>query len=93
MSIALDLYTVHFLLMPYYAGMIGHRASGVLEVFRVQTLLSRMGVLFRGLSINEATMIGPGAVAAIWGAYVCSTLGLALIAVFIAYRRQNEWNH
>jgi hypothetical protein len=90
MSIALDLYTVHFLLMPYYAGMIGHRASGSLEVFRVRTLLSQMGALFRGLSINEATIVGPGAVAAIWGAYVCSTLGLASIAVFIAYRRRNH---
>lgn len=27
LAVALDLYTVHFLLMPYYAGMIGHRAS------------------------------------------------------------------
>ena len=84
LAVALDLYTVHFLLMPYYAGMIGHRASGSLESFRVETLVSEMDVLFRRLSINKPALVGPVVVAAMWAAYVCSTVALGAIAVFVA---------
>ena len=31
LAVALDLYTVHFYLIPYYAGRIRHRPSGALQ--------------------------------------------------------------
>jgi len=33
MAVAFDLYTAHFVLAPYYAGLIRHRANGSLEAF------------------------------------------------------------
>lgn len=84
LAVALDLYTVHFVLMPYFAGMIGHRASGSLDSFHAGTLVSQMDVLFRRLSINKPAFIGPAAVAAMWATYVCSTAALGAMAVFAA---------
>jgi hypothetical protein len=38
LALAFDLYTVHFVLAPYYAGLIQHRANGSLEAFHWDTL-------------------------------------------------------
>jgi hypothetical protein len=90
LAVALDLYTVHFLLLPYYAGMIGHNPSGTLESFHVETLVSQMDVLFQRLSINRPALVGPAVVAAMWTAYVCSTLALGAIAIFVASARRTR---
>jgi hypothetical protein len=38
LALAFDLYTVHFVLAPYYAGLIRHRANGSLEAFHGNAL-------------------------------------------------------
>jgi len=38
LALALDLYTVHFLLLPYYTGAIRHRLNGSLEAFHFAPL-------------------------------------------------------
>jgi hypothetical protein len=43
LALVLDLYTVHFLLAPYYAGLTRHRPSGALEAFHI-AYLSRIGI-------------------------------------------------
>lgn len=88
LAVALDLYTVHFLLMPYYTGMIAHRASGSLETFHLETLIRGMDVLFQRLSINKPAVVGPAAVAAMWAGYVCSTVALGAMAIYVACARQ-----
>lgn len=90
LAVVLDLYTVHFLLMPYFAGMIGHRASGSLDTFHVETLVTQMDVLFRRLSINKPALVSPSAIAAIWAIYVCSTVALGATAVFVASTRRKS---
>ena len=35
LALALDLYTVHFVLVPYYTGLIRHRPNGALEAFHL----------------------------------------------------------
>lgn len=84
---ALDLYAAHFLLMPYYTGMIGRRASGALESFHVDKLVGNFGEMLRRLSINEPTAVNEATIAVLWVSYVCATLGLAVLAVVVAGRK------
>jgi hypothetical protein len=45
LALALDVYTVHFLLVPYYTGLIRHRPDGAIESFHVD----RISQLIAGL--------------------------------------------
>jgi len=82
--IALDLYTVQFLLMPYYSGMIVRRASGSLDSISIAVLARQMGALFQRISIDKPAGIGPGAIAGMWIGYICSTAALGGVATFAA---------
>ena len=82
LAIVLDLYNMHFLLMPYYTGMIVHHTSGLLETFRLETLMSSLGLMLQRLSTNDPACVGPSAIAGLWAAYLCSTVALGAIAVF-----------
>ncbi len=71
----LDLYATHFLLMPYYTGLIMHRANGSLESFH-------LGQLGGG---GFQTMMGRMALAApiafvLWLSFLAATLALPLLA-------------
>jgi 4-amino-4-deoxy-L-arabinose transferase-like glycosyltransferase len=69
LALALDLYTVHFLLGPYYTGLIRHRPSGALEAFHTGDL-SRIGIqeYFRRL-----------APVPLWMAYLTANFTLAAV--------------
>ena len=69
LALALDLYTVHFLLGPYYTGLIRHRPSGALEAFHIG-YLSRIGIqeYFRRLTPLW-----------LWMAYLCANFALAAV--------------
>jgi hypothetical protein len=87
LAIALDLYTVHFMLLPYHAGLIAHRASGSLEAFHIATLVTGIGDLFQRLSLNKPALMSPAAIAAIWAVYLFSTLALPVTAIRLALTR------
>ncbi len=98
---ALDLYTVNFILVPYYTGIVAHRSSGVLSVFHISDL-RHVGVweIVQRLSANQPAMIGPPIIALMWVAYVCATAGLVATAFILngsqpPARRSPEWlkNH
>ncbi|MGH9627267.1 MAG: hypothetical protein ACRD7E_02720, partial [Bryobacteraceae bacterium] len=67
-AVALDLYTVHFVLMPYYTGGIRHTPSGTLESFHLQTLAAPGAAeqIFQRLAVNEA-LGTPVLLAGLWG--------------------------
>ncbi len=69
LALALDLYTVHFLLGPYYTGLVRHRPSGALEAFRIG-YLNRIGTqeYFRRLVPIW-----------LWVAYLCANATLAAV--------------
>jgi 4-amino-4-deoxy-L-arabinose transferase-like glycosyltransferase len=75
----LDLYTVNVVAMPYYTGMIRHRANGTLEAMQIAKLggLGLDGVFGR-LAIYKAPLVLPSIVAALWVAYVSATVWLAV---------------
>ena len=74
---ALDLYTVNFILLPYYTGVITHRASGVLNTFHLSDLqYVSVWEMFQRLSANGPVGLGPTIVVVMWIAYLCATAGL-----------------
>jgi hypothetical protein len=73
----LDLYTVHFLSVPYYAGLTAHLPSGFLATFHPASLraIGLTGVFAR-MAVNKPAGLGPSALAALWIGYLCATAGL-----------------
>ncbi len=77
LAAAFDLYTVHFVSIPYYCGIVAHGASGRLAAFHVSSLrgLGLAGLLDR-MAVNKP--LGAGWLAVLWAGYVLSTLALAV---------------
>jgi 4-amino-4-deoxy-L-arabinose transferase-like glycosyltransferase len=67
LALALDLYTVHCVLGPYYSGLIRHRPSGALEAFHIG-YLSRIGIQEYFHRVAPFWL---------WMAYVCANFVLA----------------
>lgn len=81
---ALDLYTVNFILVPYYTGIVAHRSSGVLGVFHISDLRHvSVWEIIQRLSANQPAVVGPPLIALIWIAYVCATAGLVATAFIL----------
>jgi hypothetical protein len=75
----LDLYTVHFLLIPYYTGLIAHNPAGALASFHLSQLATTTTrVIFERLAINKP--LGAAGTSAIWAVYAAVTLALPFLA-------------
>ncbi len=79
---ALDLYTVHFVSIPYYTGLIAHRPNGSVAAFHLAQLhqIGLLEVLNR-LCANKAFWLNPTTFGAIWVCYAATTailIGLPL---------------
>jgi Dolichyl-phosphate-mannose-protein mannosyltransferase len=88
--VALDFYSVHFVSIPYYAGLTAHRyytgltaagSAGSVSAFHISQLASMgiSGVLER-LAENKPGWLGPGALAGAWAAYCAASLLLLGLA-------------
>ena len=75
--VALDLYTVHFVSIPYYTGLIAHRPDGALAAFHLSQLhrIGLPGVLDR-LSANKALWLKPTTLRTIWVCYGGASVSL-----------------
>jgi len=73
LAAALDLYGVHFQLLPYYTGLIGHRTGGAVESFH----LSR----FTELPLALERLMAPAPVSwFLWAAYLAATVAAFWLA-------------
>ncbi len=70
----LDTYTVHFLLIPYYTGMIAHKANGALATF-LMSRVPEVGFwdIVARMQANKPFLTSP-AVLVIWLCYLAATL-------------------
>jgi len=74
---ALDLYTVDFILLPYYTGIITHRAFGVLNSFHISDLHDvNVWEMFQRLSVNGPVGLGPTVIAVMCRLTCVPPLGL-----------------
>jgi hypothetical protein len=82
----LDIYTVHFLLAPYYAGLIAHKADGALATFHVGMLRGADLWSYIGrLAANEPYLNHAGFLM-IWFFYLLATSGLVAISLRAGWR-------
>ena len=75
----LDLYAMHAVALPYYAGMLGRKPNGALAAvhlpgFRPDEMFERLAA-FKPPAVTETVLIG------LWGLYVVATLMLVFAAV------------
>jgi hypothetical protein len=77
----LDLYTVHAVAIPYYSGMIRHKANGAIAALHMADL-RRVGVadaLHRLVVYKQAVLSEPWLVV-LWLGYLAGTLAIVMIA-------------
>ena len=81
LACAFDFYTVHFVSVPYYTGLIAHLPSGFLASFHPASALRDIGLgeILARLATNKP--VGPPAIATAWIGYLCGTFGLLAYSV------------
>jgi hypothetical protein len=86
MVAALDLYTVHFVSIPYYVGLIAHRVNdGALQAFHLSQLKG-IGIaeILERLSEFKPFWLTPQSLVFTWAAYIVATLFLICFACWLA---------
>jgi hypothetical protein len=73
-----DLYTVHFVSVPYYTGLTVHLHSGFVASLHPAAALRDIGLagVFVRLAANKPAAFAPSVLAALWVGYLCATSGL-----------------
>jgi hypothetical protein len=70
----LDLYAMHFVALPYYTGMIRHKANGALTALHLSG--ARPREMLAHLAMFKAPMVTEGYLAALWLVYLAATAAL-----------------
>ncbi|HUP02912.1 MAG TPA: hypothetical protein VMU19_02905 [Bryobacteraceae bacterium] len=78
MFAALDLYTVHALAVPYYTGMVAHKANTAIAGLHGADI-PRFAEAFDRLSLFKGPLAAPPVIAGLWFAYLAATGGLLLL--------------
>jgi len=72
-----DLYTMHAVAIPYYTGMIRHKANGALAAVHMSDFRAAgFGGVFERLAINKPALISRPVLIALWAAYLLATAAL-----------------
>ena len=81
-----DLYTIHMVALPYYAGLIAHRPGGPVTNFHPAS--ANFSEFFTRLAAFKSPVLSPPWFAALWVFYAAATLALVALA-FAAARRES----
>ena len=74
----LDLYGMHWLAIPYYTGIIGHRANGALAAMHVGEMRALgFHAIFERLAVNKCAVISRWFLMVLWFLYLAGTVGAA----------------
>lgn len=74
----LDLYTMHFIALPYYAGLTAHRPNGPVAAFHPGGV--GLGEVLARIHAFKSSLLSEPFLVALWIAYVGSTIALVAIA-------------
>jgi hypothetical protein len=87
----LEMYAMHFLLIPYYTGLIAHAPDGGLQSFHVSQLktISTTELLAR-LEINRASLLTNSTLVLLWCLFLAASALLPYIAVAAVYNRRHS---
>jgi hypothetical protein len=71
----LDLYGMHWLALPYYAGMIGHKPNGALSALHMSDFRTvGFQSAFERLAVNKGALISSRALTVLWLLYLVGTV-------------------
>ena len=80
--VLLDLYATHFLLIPYYTGLIAHRPNGHLAPFYAGQLgEGGVGTVLERLTANKPALMSAPVFVLLWILFLFATLGLVALSV------------
>ena len=91
MFLLLEAYATHFVLLPYYAGLIRHRPDGSLGTFYVSKAME-LGwneILLR-LDVNKSSLLSPSLIGIIWGVFLIANTCLIIHAWRIASPKMRD---
>lgn len=78
----LDLYGMHWAAIPYYTGLIGHRANGMLEALHIgQYRAIGWHALFERMAVNKWAPISADFLMVLWMLYLAATITPAVLVV------------
>jgi hypothetical protein len=84
----LEAYATHFVLIPYYTGLIRHNASGTLDTFHLKQAASLGWIqLLRRVAINKPNFLGPQELVVVWLVFLAASLFLLFVGFDCARNR------
>ena len=85
----LDLYGMHWVAIPYYTGIIGHRANGTLAALHVSQFQNvGFGAIFERLAMNKPSLMSPPLLV-VFCLYLAGTI-LPILAVLLTARSESR---
>ncbi len=88
---AVDLYSVHFVSIPYYVGLIAHRQNGSLESLHLARLREiGLSEVFNRLSVNKASWLTPFALEIGWFGYFSATAALIALSLWVWWKSRSR---
>jgi hypothetical protein len=80
-SVLIELYATHWILIPYYAGLIRHSASGGLQAFHPESMGIGASEVLTRLTVNRPPILTSATFVGMWVVYLAATIGLFYIAL------------
>jgi len=81
----LELYATHFLLIPYYSGLIAHRPDGSLTTFHVGMLNhARFLPVIKRLLVNKPHSVNTPMLLIQWMLFIAGTVGLVVVSAYVS---------
>ena len=86
-----DLYGMHWLAVPYYAGMIGHRASGALAALHMSDFrVVGFRAAFGRLAVSKCALLSQPVLIAMWILYLVGTTSSMALMFAVAARAKRS---
>jgi hypothetical protein len=87
----LDLYGMHWLAIPYYTGLIGHRANGALAALHVSEFGAvGFDAVFERLAVNKWVPMSPRVLIVLWILYLAGTILPMAVMLLLALRSKRS---
>jgi hypothetical protein len=87
----LDLYGMHWLAIPYYTGIIGHRANGALATLHIGEFGAvGFDAVFERLAVNKWAPMSPRVLIVLWILYLAGTILPMAVVLLLALRSKRS---
>ena len=87
----LDLYGMHWVAIPYYAGLIGHQANGTLATLHSDAYRTMgFGAVFERLAVNKPAAVSQPVLMVLWTLYLAGTILPMAMMLWVAVRSRKS---